>query len=118
MTTETRKPEFSNANGTTSDRAFTVRELAERAGVKPHVILKLIADGKLRAIDYATAGRPRWRIFPEDLAAFEARRVTNASEKPPRRRKKPVGAGLDIVDPETGKIRREFRVVGSIKGVS
>lgn len=96
--------------------AFTVGELAERYVVKQHVILALIRAGELQALNIAKPGakRPHWRIMPDMLTAFEQRRAAVPADTPPKRRKKQK-AGLEIIDPETGKVNKKWRAVGSGK---
>jgi helix-turn-helix protein len=70
----------------------TPPQLAERWGVSPEKILRLILSGELRAFNCATspAGKkPRWLIDETDVAAFEARRAAPAAPRltgRPRRR--------------------------------
>ena len=98
------------------DRAYTVAEIAVLKRVKAHVILGLIKAGDLEAEDWRSPGtsRPRWRIMPAALVAFEQARSNRATEAAPARQRKRKPA-VDLVDPATGKIRKEFRTVGSSK---
>lgn len=50
--------------------------IAKRYGVDPHKVAHWIRVGELSAIDVSTTpgGRPRYRVSPEALAAFEAKR--------------------------------------------
>jgi hypothetical protein len=100
-------------------RDLTVTEIAARKQVKPHVVLALIRSGELPATNWAAPGskRPRWRIAPSDLAAFETRRAAVPAQQPAPKRKRQVD-DVALLDPVTGKVRREFRVVGSIKGAA
>jgi excisionase family DNA binding protein len=52
---------------------YSVKDLEERLGVGEHTILGWIKSGELKAINVGrVAGkRPKWRISPEALAAFE-----------------------------------------------
>ena len=101
---------------TLSVRALTVAQLAERYSCKPHVILALIRASELKALDIRAPGakRPHWRIMPQDLEAFERRRAAVPSEPPSPRSKKRSG-GIDLVDPATGRVRREYRRAGSVQ---
>lgn len=104
-----------------SVRAWTVTQVAERYGCKPHLVLKLIAAGELVAIDLRLPGarRPRWKILPEALAAFEQRRAAKPQEPvQPRRRRKQDRADQEpnLIDPETGRVRRDFGVIGTTAG--
>ena len=71
----------------------SVRDLCERYGVGEHTVLGWIRSGELRAVNVGRrlgAKKPRWRITPEALAAFELLRTPTAP--PPRtRRKKQAG---------------------------
>jgi hypothetical protein len=68
--------------------------LAKRYGVKPDKVLTWIASRELEAINVAerSTGRPRWRISPEAIAAFERRRSSQPEQVKPvpryRRRRK------------------------------
>lgn len=78
----------------TTARAYTVAEIAARWGVKPHLILALIRNGELRAIDLraklAQSKKPRWKILTTDLSAFETARAGKPQVTPFRRRKPPA----------------------------
>jgi hypothetical protein len=95
-------------------RAWTVTELAERFVCKPHAILALIRAGELRAVNIAAPGanRPHWRILPNDLAAFEARRAAVPAQQPAPRKKQKQDQ-VPVLDAATGKVNRAFGVVGS-----
>lgn len=97
-------------------RAFTVAQLADRWAIKPHVVLALIAAGELKAINVAAPGakRPHWRIMPGALEDFELRRQAMPDEPAPARRKKKAVAP-SLIDPETGRVSKRFRTVGSVK---
>ena len=64
--------------------------VAEQYGVDVRKVLTWIKRGELRAIDVSTnpGGRPRYRISPVDLAAFEAARAAGPAPRVTRRRKK------------------------------
>lgn len=68
----------------------TPPQLAKRYGVDPNKILGLIESGELVAINLATRGasRPRWRISPDAIAAFEAVRSSRPQPKVSRIRRK------------------------------
>lgn len=70
--------------------ALKVREVAERLRVKPDAILAWIRRGELRALDVSQARglKPRWRILPGDLAAFEASRMVQPPARAVRRRRR------------------------------
>lgn len=73
-----------------TDRAQTVRQVAETLGIRQHGILSLIRSGELHAVDVSLqpGGRPRWRIMPDDLEGFLLRR-THQAAAPRRRRRRP-----------------------------
>ncbi len=73
-----------------NDALLSVKQVAEKLGMRTHGVLTLIRSGELRAIDVSLkpGGRPSWRILSEDLDSFILRRTFQAS--PPRqRRRKP-----------------------------
>jgi hypothetical protein len=72
-------------------RYFSPADVAERYGCDVHKVLAWIRSGELRAINVAAkraAIKPRWRINPDNLAAFEAARACSKSEPTPRRQRK------------------------------
>ncbi len=73
-------------------RYLTPPQIAERFGVDAHKILSWIRRGELRAVNIGDGcQRPRYRISPDDLAVFEARRAAGPEPKISRirRRKDP-----------------------------
>jgi len=76
--------------GPVTEKRFTPREISESYSVTVDVVLAWIKSGQLRAVDVSRAagGKPRWRIDPADLAAFEARRSSVPLPKPARRRRR------------------------------
>ena len=75
---------------------FTVQQLQERFGCKPHVILHWIRSGQLKAVSITrspSARKPRWRISKEALEAFETARTASATPAPRRARR----AAPDVV---------------------
>jgi len=75
---------------------YSVKQICERYSVGEHTVLGWIRRGELRAIDVSRTpgGKPRWRITPEALEAFELSRT--AEPTPPRRRRKKKPA--DVVE--------------------
>lgn len=70
------------------DRALTVCDLCDRYGVNEHTVLAWIRNGELRALNVGRrlgTKKPRWRVTPEALAAFEALRTPQPP--PPRTRR-------------------------------
>jgi excisionase family DNA binding protein len=69
--------------------SLTVKAVAARYGVTQHTVLAWVRDGSLRAVNVGRrvgAKRPSWRIAPEALAEFEARRVPGPARGRARRR--------------------------------
>jgi excisionase family DNA binding protein len=72
------------------DRALTVKDLCDRFGVGEHTVLGWIRSGELKAINVGRRSgmkKPRWRITPESLEAFELLRTPTPPPSPTRRRK-------------------------------
>jgi len=69
---------------------FGVKDLTDRYGVGEHTVLGWIRRGELKAIDVSRTGgsRPKWRVTPEALEAFEAIRTPCPTPPPTRRRKR------------------------------
>jgi hypothetical protein len=69
---------------------FTVRDLAARWRVGLDKIRRWISLGDLVAVNVAgnLAGRPQWRVAPEAVKAFEARRAGGPPTRPARRHKR------------------------------
>ena len=59
------------------ERPMTVPEVAKFLRVTPPKVLRWIRGGELSAVNVATrpSGRPRFRVSPADLAAFQQRRA-------------------------------------------
>jgi hypothetical protein len=72
-------------------RYLSPADIAERFGVDVHKVLAWLRSGELRGIDVSArrGAKPRWRINPADLAAFEAARACTKTPEPARRRRKP-----------------------------
>ena len=68
---------------------YGIKDLRERFGVGEHTVLGWIHRGELRAIDVSRnqGGRPKWRVTPEALEAFELRRTPNPPQPATRRRR-------------------------------
>ena len=71
-------------------RYLSPPEVAERYGVAPSKVLGWIRRGELRAVNVVATlgGRPRFRISPADLVAFETRREAGPQPRVTRRRRK------------------------------
>lgn len=72
-----------------SERMLSVREVASHYGVNPRTVLRWIRCGELQAFTVNCklgAKKPRFRISPEALTAFELRRMH--SPEPPRVRRR------------------------------
>jgi excisionase family DNA binding protein len=73
--------------------SLTVRQVAEHHAVSDRTVLAWIRAGELRAVNVTRrpgAGKPRWRITQEALAAFEQRRTPTPVAPQTRRRKRPA----------------------------
>lgn len=60
---------------------LTVKDVTIRYGVQSDAVLRWIHSGELRAINLQRdphAERPRWRILPADLDAFERSRSNHS----------------------------------------
>jgi len=71
-------------------RFLTPPQVGRRLAVSPDKVIGWIRNGELRAVNVvgSLGSRPRWRIDPADLAAFEARRSAGPTPKPVRRRRR------------------------------
>ena len=70
---------------------YSVHDMCERFGVGEHTVLGWIRSGELKAVNVGRRPglkKPRWRITPEALAAFEQLRTPTATPPVTRRRKK------------------------------
>jgi len=66
---------------------YSPPEVARRLGCKPERILGWIRSGKLQALNTSAGSkRPRFRVTPEALAAFERTLLVIPSKLQPRRR--------------------------------
>jgi hypothetical protein len=74
---------------------FTVAELAARWRIGVDKIHGFIRRWELIAVNLATrmAGRPQWRVSPEEVARFEKRRSSVPTPKPTRRQRQ---SGIDF----------------------
>lgn len=79
-----------------NDRALSVKDICQRFGVGEHTVLQWIRSGDLTAIDVSRnrGGKPKWRITPEALAAFELSRMYSPPPKPTRRNK---NQSMDVI---------------------
>ena len=76
-----------------TQRSLTPPEIAAKYRVSADKVRAWILSGALRAVDVSTQpgiGRPRWRIHPIDLIAFENLRTATPPAKTVRRRRKPA----------------------------
>ena len=75
-----------------AENMMTVKDVAERFGVKEHAVLLWINSGELKAIDVrrhmTTGERPRWRISEAALQAFEELRTKPLPPERTERRKR------------------------------
>ncbi len=75
---------------------LSVADLCRRWNVGPDKIYAFLRRGDLVGVNVAanTSARPQWRITPESVAAFEARRTSAPPSKPQRRRRQ--SAAIDF----------------------
>ena len=76
----------------TEHSTLTPPELAKQWRVKPERIIAWIKSGELRAFDVSSrpgVGRPRYRIPPDAVIAFENRRAGKTPTTTKRRRRQP-----------------------------
>jgi len=72
-----------------SSRCLTPPELAARLRVKPSKVLGWIKTGELPALDVGNGRKkPRFRISPEAIAAFEAARTSRPPAPAPAARRR------------------------------
>jgi hypothetical protein len=64
--------------------------VAELYAVKAETVIGWIRSGELRAVDVSRRGskRPRFRVDPADLLAFENQRLAKPPSRPNARRRK------------------------------
>lgn len=71
-----------------ADTALTPPAIARRYGIHVSRVLAWIRSGQLAAINVGDGTRrPRWRILPDALEAFERRRAAQPAAKATQRRK-------------------------------
>ena len=73
---------------------FSIQEVSEQFRVSKQTVLGWIAAGELGAINVARTpgGRPRWRITPDAVRAFEMLREAQPPiPAPSKRRKRSAG---------------------------
>jgi excisionase family DNA binding protein len=75
---------------------LTPPQVGKQLRVSPSKIVAWIRAAELRAVNVASSvrGRPRWRIAPEDLEAFLARRQFPPAPKVSRTRRRPRDTGV------------------------
>jgi hypothetical protein len=78
----------------TPRNGYSVSDLCVRWKIGPSKVLGFIDRGELVAVNVAThtSGRPQYRVTPEELAKFEAKRTSAPLPKPTRKRR---AAGKD-----------------------
>lgn len=71
--------------------ALTPKQVAQRYGVSTATVVHWINTEQLKSINVGRSLRklkPRWKIFPEQLAEFELHRQSGSTPAPPARRKR------------------------------
>lgn len=84
------------SQATPATKFLTPPRIAERLGCNNKKVLTFIAEGELKATDISLKpgiGKPRWRVDPDDLAAFLAARSNTKPTPPTPTRAKPRRAG-------------------------
>ena len=79
-----------------------VKDIAIKHDVTQHTVIAWIANGELVAVDVSRkkGGKPRWRITPEALAAFEISRMPIPPMPKAKRRSRQRDEGvLDFYPP-------------------
>ena len=73
-----------------TSRYLSPPQIARSRGVDVHKVAAWIESGELKAVNLATTstGRPRWKVSPADLAAFEAARSATPAPKIARIRRR------------------------------
>ena len=74
-----------------TDRTLTVEEVAQRYAVGPKTVRQWIDAGELRAVNCGRrlgSRKPRFRVTPEALAAFELLRMPTPPPPQTRRRRR------------------------------
>jgi hypothetical protein len=68
---------------------YSVADLCARWKIGADKINGFINRGELVAVNVAThtSARPQWRVTPEEVARFEAKRTSAPTPKPTRRRR-------------------------------
>lgn len=78
-------------------KKLTPPDIAKAWGVSPDKVLAWIRNGELKAINVATKvglSRPRYKIDPKDLAAFEERRTVRVVERTSRPTRRSFDEGI------------------------
>jgi hypothetical protein len=70
------------------EQAVSPRRYANSRNINVSKVLTWIRSGELRAVNLAVRpeGRPRWKLTPEAIAEFEAKRSSTPPPAPPPRR--------------------------------
>jgi excisionase family DNA binding protein len=74
----------------TTEKWLTPPAVARQLGVTNSKVLTWIRSGHLRAVNLSDRGRPRWKISPEDLAAFLESKSNRATAEPPKRTRRTI----------------------------
>jgi hypothetical protein len=88
-----RVDQSTEADGVPDGVYRTPPEVARMWRCKPETVVAFIRSGELAAVNLAkrSAKRPRWRISPEAIRAFEQARAVASGQEPVRRHRKSAG---------------------------
>jgi excisionase family DNA binding protein len=68
---------------------LTLEQVAERYGISMRNVAKLLRSGELTGVNVGVGKRnKRWRIRPQDIEAFERRRLSTPAPAAARRRRR------------------------------
>jgi hypothetical protein len=67
---------------------LTPPQVAKQLGTDANRVLLWIRSGALKAFNLSEGDRPRWKVSPEDLAAFLESKSNRANQEPPTRKRR------------------------------
>ena len=78
-------------------RYLTPPQFAQQRGIAPEKVISWIRAGELEAINFSNGTRPRYRISPAAVEAFESRRAVHPKPKTKRRKRQKENDVMDII---------------------